>query len=612
MPTTMRRVREVKAKPAWRGTMVHPHSPQRLGWDLTSLLVVFWDMAWIPLAVFDPQESDLTKSMTWLTRIFWNLDVVATLRSGVILGSVELRPYPIFRRYLSTWFALDAFLITVDWLEVISLGLGNDPSEGAGLLRAGKVTRGARMIRIFRLFRILKLRKVLQLFTERIQSERLAIVIQIVQIMFLIVWASHFLGCIWYGLGKYSADVFSGVERELSWVAQGGFEEEGVSASYRYFTALHWSVSQLTGGMDEVKPYNLPERVYAVLTLMAAFMVASMVVSALSSSITRLHILASRQSRQISSLRRYLSQNGISDRLQMRVMRNAQHVMHEQMRMMPESKVELLGLISLPLREELDFEMYHPALDVHPLFAAFSTQCPHVMRRICHEACSALLLSKGDIIFNCGEIPVHPAMYFVVNGSCEYLSVAGALKPVTAGTWVAEPCLWTQWVHCGLLRAQENTRLCALDANLFQYVANSFGVGIPGFIDPRTYGENFINNLNYISKDNSLSDLSTGAEMKALRRSSGAGNFAVGPGRPLLANLIGRSSILISELIPKNARLGKPKTGQTSIAEAEQEAEERWGHGARGSVSRKSSQKRSTQEPRSSFDSIQNLPAQLE
>ena len=43
------------------------------------------------------------------------------------------------------------------------------------------------------------------------------------------------------------------------------------SVGYIYITALHWSLSQFTGGMDEVRAQNTGERLFAVAAFLQAF-----------------------------------------------------------------------------------------------------------------------------------------------------------------------------------------------------------------------------------------------------------------------------------------------------------------------------------------------------
>merc|ERR1712137_889532 len=98
-------------------------------------------------------------------------------------------------------------------------------------------------------------------------------------------------------------------------------------------------------------------------------MLATIIVSRLTSSMTRLYILSNTQAQQLAALRRYLGENGISSRLAVRVQRNAQHAIMEMQRFMPEEKVDLLALVSEPLRMELHFELLCPVFGVHPFFS---------------------------------------------------------------------------------------------------------------------------------------------------------------------------------------------------------------------------------------------------
>merc|ERR1712070_856224 len=82
--------------------------------------------------------------------------------------------------------------------------------------------------------------------------------------------------------------------------------------------------------------------------------------------------------------------------------------------------VELLHVVSEPLRVEMHFEMYAGQLKVHPFFAQYMEEYPQSMRRICHCAMSTLLMDPGDVIFSEGEVPAQPKMYFVNKGRLAY------------------------------------------------------------------------------------------------------------------------------------------------------------------------------------------------
>merc|ERR1711972_664268 len=99
---------------------------------------------------------------------------------------------------------------------------------------------------------------------------------------------------------------------------------------------------------------------------------------------TRLDILAGRRSEQFSELARFLSDRHISRELAAKVQKNAQHAVRELQRNAPEESIELLSLISEPLRIELHFELNSPMLLVHPFFRACLESNPACMNKICH------------------------------------------------------------------------------------------------------------------------------------------------------------------------------------------------------------------------------------
>jgi len=109
------------------------------------------------------------------------------------------------------------------------------------------------------------------------------------------------------------------------------------------------------------------------------------------------------RSQQISELRKYLAQNKIPKKLAVRIHRNALQSHAARERMTPEADVQLLSCISIPLRSELRFELYRPIISVHPFLAAFTEQCPQVMRRVCGSAVFFQIVHHGDEIFQCAD-----------------------------------------------------------------------------------------------------------------------------------------------------------------------------------------------------------------
>jgi len=224
-----------------------------------------------------------------------------------------------------------------------------------------------------------------------------------------------------------------------------------------------------------------------------AFVMSAVFLGRLTSSMTQLHMLGSKDSERIQVLKRYLRKNEISSVLSMRVQHNAQHALAERHRFMEEDEVELLGVVSDPLRAELHFELYAPVLAVHPFFASYVEACPQVLRKVCHSAMSQLLVSSGDVVFMPGEVPTDPRMLVICSGRLRYQQLMGQVMSVEVGGWISEAVLWTGWTYRGMLTATSDCRLCVLRAAKFREIAETFEH--TGF-NVRSYAKAFVAGMN--------------------------------------------------------------------------------------------------------------------
>merc|ERR1712032_964425 len=107
-------------------------------------------------------------------------------------------------------------------------------------------------------------------------------------------------------------------------------------------------------------------------------------------------------------------------------------------------------------------------------FERYIEEYPHIMRKVCHSAMYTSTVSKGDILFNVGEIPVRPKMLIVSHGRLRYTAVTGMRTIVSDTQWVSEALLWLHWVHRGVLVAMSDSQLCVIDAKEFQAIVCSF------------------------------------------------------------------------------------------------------------------------------------------
>mmetsp|Transcript_49829 Transcript_49829/g.119971 ORF Transcript_49829/g.119971 Transcript_49829/m.119971 type:complete len:614 (+) Transcript_49829:3-1844(+) len=458
--------------------ILDPNSALRVLWDVVSILLVIYDMVIIPLQVFDIPREGWIIVLEWTSRIFWTSDIVLNFFTGRLQpdGFIEMSPGKIARKYLTTWFGVDLFVAACDWCELAESSL-----SWFGMMRVTKVARTFRILRMLRLNRLERTTVI-----GRVKSEQLIIMFGILNNLAFIVGLGHIIACLWYGVSERQRG-----QRLNTWLEVSGIHEADLSM--KYATSLHWSLLQFAGGTDEIVPQNVGERVYAIGAFLLSFVMATVFVGRLTSSITQLHMLSRKDIERFQVLKRYLLKNAISATLSVRVMHNAQHALSEAQRFMEESQVELLGMVSEPLRTELHFELYSPVLAVHPFFRAFIEACPQVMKKVCHKALSLLVVSNGDVLYMLGEVPTPPRMFIVCSGELSYEYNSGAMAYIEAGQWISEATLWTnQWTHQGNLKAVSDCRLCVLDATKFAELTEAYDHDF----DIRSYARTFVNSMN--------------------------------------------------------------------------------------------------------------------
>lgn len=478
--------------------MIAPNSARKISWDLLGSLLVGYEAVVVPLQFFDPPETPFAAFMSWLIRLFWTCDLAVSFLTGYMKadGGVEMRPPLCAKQYIRSWLLFDLVIISFDWAEVAANGL-----EGLSAARMGKIMKTIRILRIMRLLRLARMAKlpdVISNVTYRFNTEKISVFLDLVKMMVVVVAITHCIACGWYGIGRQSLG--EGNEG-ASWVK----DYEATSMGYRYATSFHWGLTHF-GGNVSIEPTNMDERAFAVLVLLCAFFISTFVVSSITTSMTRLHIATAHQTSQLSELRQYLLHNRIGRKLALRVQRNARHAIEEQQKNKPEEQVELLQVVSQPLRVELHYDIYSQVLLQHPLLAAYDQACASAVRQLCHEAVSKLFLSKGDVLFDEGEVPVTPRLYFALSGRLVYIRNGLAVETLESPSTncAAEASLWTPWVHCGVLKSQSDCVLCVVDAKKFQMVAAHWETP---FVQLRVYAEAFVSHLNLLHKDD-LTDLS--------------------------------------------------------------------------------------------------------
>lgn len=426
---------------------------------------------------------------SWVIKVYWTLNILVSFLTGYLdhRGVVVMNPPKVAKRYLSTWFFFDLVVIFLDWGELAFHADEGDESVGsAGVLRVAGAISALRLLRIVRVVRLVRLAGII---VYNVRNERAVLIASIARLMILMIFITHLIACMWFAVGRHGRTDYN------SWVKY--YKLDGEPFSKRYLMSFHCALAMFTGE-HIAHPRNAFERFFTVTVIFLTMVISAGFVSSLTTAMTRLHIITSRRSSQFAALRRYLADQCISRDLAAKVFRNAQHAINEQKRNAPESSIELLTLISEPLRSELHFEVYSPVLLVHPFFAAYKDFNLPGVYRMCHYAINRMTFSTGDIVFSENECPAVPKMFLVGRGSLEYVqhqaSTDGHAEQTTvyvhASNWLSEAVLWTDWTHHGTLRATSECQLLTLDAMKFQSIVSKFPTN-----NVKIYAEEFVKML---------------------------------------------------------------------------------------------------------------------
>jgi hypothetical protein len=482
---------------------VHPTSKKRVLWDLFSFVFVCYDVIVIPMQFFDPPEKTFLQFLANAARFFWTFDIYWSFVTIYMNGDGDLQTefVQIARNYLTSWFAFDLSIVLVDWLDFIS-SQGNNTNEAVKSMRVLRVIRLARLMRLSR-----NSPEISRLMALHVRNESTKVVLGVLRISVVVIAVTHAIACCWYGVSMASS--------ENSWVKEQHLTKED-SLGLRYITCYYWSMVQISGS-GIMEPENVVERFFGSIFMTMGFMISVSIVSNLTTLMTRLQLISAQITTQHSVLNRYLVDHEISSDLSSRVQRNAAHALAERKRNTPEHEVELLDIISTPLRVELSFEVSSPTLVPHPFFDCYGRTNPGGMRQICYYAVGSLQLSAGDVVFNSGEVETESGMLFVLKGKLKYKKnfmadcdvhseMTENVHMLESGNWICEMVLWTQaWAHQGVLRALSECKLLCLNAARFQATAAQFRTAQ---FHPAQYALSFVQELNYVAmRKDQLSDV---------------------------------------------------------------------------------------------------------
>jgi len=371
----------------------------------------------------------------------------------------------IARRYLSTWFACDASVVTADLLMyVLNKSVA---AQAVGAARVGKslrIIRIMRFLRMLRLVRIFKLIQVLEELCDVLFAQTAMAFFNVAKLMIGVAVFAHFIACLWYWVGN-EAD---------GWVAVLILEDESApSAFYRYICAYHWTMAQFTPAPVDLHPTNLTERLFCVLVLFVGFVLFSSLLGSTSALISQSRQKAYVKLKEQEAVRKFFMDNHISLSLSARITKFLKGTGPGKKRL-KDSELPMLASLPLSLLIELHYEVYSQSLLSHPLFEVMIDISCEVMADICHSALEDVSLNKGEEVFHFGTLS--SSMFVVTSGTLDYYTGPTLLvdtddigkSVVGEGVCLSEATLWTMWEHQGLLSSVCQSDIIKVVGDLFR------------------------------------------------------------------------------------------------------------------------------------------------
>lgn len=438
--------------------VIHPASIWNFPWAALSLVCIMYDFVTIPLLVFAIDQDIIAM---WTTFAFWTVDIARSFFVGYYRnGGVEVRLAMTASNYFKTWFIMDSFVTSFDFVYLyLQQSILANPNS-----RVVMYMRLLRSVRSIRFLKMVQLPAAGDSFAETLRIPLVACAFKIFQMMFFIFATMHLAACGWY----FIASPLNPGRDDVTWITTAHLDGDNASVPVLYWTSMHWALAHLLLGEIDVISTNVSERLYAIAMFLLGLVVFSSFVSSLTEFMTETAAKSTEKKKQDEAVQRYLDRNSVSVSLANQIHIFRRHTRHISQRSVPRQEID--GLCNIPesLAMRLSAEVYCPRLKEHSFFLVHSVQHEEQL----NEAVSALITEQAHLPKEDVFLPGQDAanVLIVMEGDLEYIrSLNGhENRPVGAGQWVSEPALWLTWKRHGQLQSLSGCCLMNLSVRAFR------------------------------------------------------------------------------------------------------------------------------------------------
>jgi len=345
--------------------------------------------------------------------------------------------------------------------------LGSSDGKYAAAFTLLRFSKAGRLLRLLGIFRMARFTSVMIRIADRCLSSTAKSMIETLGFVFALLWVNHLISCAWVSLDSFElkgdtglhwtdASILPGVDRTYT----------ETNDAYLYFTALHWSLTQMSPGSMQINPLNTGERFFTVLCLILGILCSGSIVSTLTAKMMQMMMANQDRMRKINVLRRFLRQKSVNARLALDIQKMVTDRM-QAVRPLTPSDVNALTLLSLSLRGELQEELTKVHITKYEFFRAVEQLDSITLKGLCSTALDFTVLPTNDNLFLAGSDAFDT--YLVMAGVLEYTQepatsmVHETVKSdVGTGQWLCEAALWTVWTHVGTVEAMTMSEMMVI------------------------------------------------------------------------------------------------------------------------------------------------------
>ncbi|CAD8155968.1 unnamed protein product [Paramecium pentaurelia] len=380
----------------------NPTSTFRIIWESISMLFIFVQMIYIPMALSFSIDSQIgMEIVNNIMDVFFVIDIILNFRLAYYEnGKLECRIKHIALNYLKLWF----------WIDVIAvlpfdLLIGSDSNQSTQIL---KFVRLFKFVKIVRLLRVLKLGRILIKIEETFSIEQtLQAIIQFFKIAAMILCIAHWIACIWNIIEFVDEQV------ELTWMTQYGIY--GAPWEVKYITAFYFSITtMITLGYGDISPNTNLEMIFGIIVMVLSSGVFGYSMSSLKFIIQGEDQNIVEIKEQNQKIIKYIKQKSIPKNLQMRV-KNYLEWLEGSAQVAKNSQMIILNNLSLNLHTEILTLLHGRILQqVNLISKEFSYQLTNKLIYVLKEH----LLGPEEYVFKENQVDSN-LLYFIQNGQVQ-------------------------------------------------------------------------------------------------------------------------------------------------------------------------------------------------